>query len=199
MHVRTPHAAALHDLLAGPGVTIFSVDRGLFEVSGLTAGQIGDRAAGARLTTSDAWRSRQRVTLPRVIKSEWIKFWSLRSTWVTLLAAVTVFISIGVIASSVGTGAQDGGLTVDPTSRSMAGTMFAQLILGALGVLLTATEHSTGMIRSTLAGVPRRLPRRDPKRRQTQPIGRSGRVRRLSGPCSRRRSLAAQDARRLNR
>ncbi|MBB5866917.1 ABC-2 type transport system ATP-binding protein [Allocatelliglobosispora scoriae] len=47
IRVRTPHAAALHDLLAGPEVTIMSLDRGLFEVAGLSAEQIGDRAAAA--------------------------------------------------------------------------------------------------------------------------------------------------------
>lgn len=50
VRVRTPHAAALHDLLVGPDITITSVDQGLFEVTGLTAEQIGDRAAGAGLT-----------------------------------------------------------------------------------------------------------------------------------------------------
>jgi len=50
VRVRTPHSAALRELLAGPEVTIFSIDRGLFEVSGLTAGEIGDRAAAAGLT-----------------------------------------------------------------------------------------------------------------------------------------------------
>jgi ABC-2 type transport system ATP-binding protein len=48
--VRTPQAAALHDLLRGPEVTIMSLDRGVFEVAGLTAEQIGDRAAEARIT-----------------------------------------------------------------------------------------------------------------------------------------------------
>ena len=117
-------------------------------------------------TVATNWQSRLRVTVPRVIKSEWIKFWSLRSTWITLLTAVAVFIGIGVLASSIGgdgaagppgPGGPGGGAT-DPTSLSMAGSMFAQLILGTLGVLLTATEYSTGMIRSTLAGVPKRLP-----------------------------------------
>jgi ABC-2 type transport system ATP-binding protein len=50
VRVRTPHSAALHSLLAAPDVTIFSLDRGLFEVTGLTAEQIGDRAAAAGLT-----------------------------------------------------------------------------------------------------------------------------------------------------
>jgi ABC-2 type transport system ATP-binding protein len=48
--VRTPQAAALHDLLRGPEVTIMSLDRGVFEVAGLSTEQIGDRAAHARIT-----------------------------------------------------------------------------------------------------------------------------------------------------
>ncbi|HET9118332.1 MAG TPA: ABC transporter permease, partial [Pseudonocardiaceae bacterium] len=43
-------------------------------------------------------------------------------------------------------------------SLSLIGTNFAQLVLGVLGVLVTAGEYSTGMIRSTLTAVPRRLP-----------------------------------------
>jgi ABC-2 type transport system permease protein len=41
---------------------------------------------------------------------------------------------------------------------SVFGVVFAQLALGVLGVLVTAGEYSTGMIRSTLAAVPKRLP-----------------------------------------
>jgi ABC-2 type transport system ATP-binding protein len=45
--VRAPRAVELHDLLAGPGVTVLGVERGAFEVTGLTAAEIGDRAAEA--------------------------------------------------------------------------------------------------------------------------------------------------------
>jgi ABC-2 type transport system ATP-binding protein len=45
VRVRTPQAAALHELLAGSEVTIMTVERGVFEVVGLTAEQIGDQAA----------------------------------------------------------------------------------------------------------------------------------------------------------
>jgi len=117
------------------------------------------------VAVTTGWQSRLRVTLPRVVKSEWIKFWSLRSTWITLISAVAVFVGIGLLASSIGgdgasagPGAAGSGQATDPTSLSLAGTTFAQLILGTLGVLLTATEYSTGMIRSTLAAVPKRLP-----------------------------------------
>ncbi|MGW4943051.1 ABC transporter ATP-binding protein [Actinoplanes sp. NPDC004185] len=45
--VRSPRAVELHDLLAGPGVTMLSVERGAFQVTGLSAAKIGERAAAA--------------------------------------------------------------------------------------------------------------------------------------------------------
>jgi ABC-2 type transport system ATP-binding protein len=48
--VRSPQLSALHDVLAGPDVTITSVERDAFEVGGLNAGQISDRAAAAGIT-----------------------------------------------------------------------------------------------------------------------------------------------------
>lgn len=106
-----------------------------------------------------------RVTQRRVIRSEWIKFWSLRSTTITLVAAVVVFIGIGLLASYISTTRGDGGPggpggrgPGNPVDISLAGVGFGQLVLGTLGVLFMATEYTTGMIRSTLAAVPTRLP-----------------------------------------
>src|SRR6201995_4027866 len=58
--------------------------------------------------------------------------------------------------------------TRDPTSNLPAtgiarwgtrqGSCVAQLLIGALGVLFVSGEYGTGMIRSTLVAVPRRLP-----------------------------------------
>jgi len=45
--VRSPRSVELHDLLAGPGVTVLGVERGAFEVTGISAADIGDRAAAA--------------------------------------------------------------------------------------------------------------------------------------------------------
>jgi ABC-type transport system involved in multi-copper enzyme maturation permease subunit len=47
---------------------------------------------------------------------------------------------------------------MDPTSLSLAGVGLAQIILGILGVLAISGEDSSGMIRATLAAVPRRVP-----------------------------------------
>jgi len=102
-----------------------------------------------------------KVTQARVMKSEWIKFWSLRSTVITLAISVAVFIGIGLLASSmVGDGAGDGrGPDLNgPVGASLAGVGLAQLAFATLGVLFMAGEYSTGMIRSSLSAVPKRLP-----------------------------------------
>lgn len=41
-----------------------------------------------------------KVTGPRVLRSEWAKFWSLRSSWITLGVAVVLLIVFGAIASA---------------------------------------------------------------------------------------------------
>ncbi|GLI40231.1 hypothetical protein [Glycomyces algeriensis] len=115
------------------------------------------------MTTAIAALPRKRVSLPRVVKSEWIKFWSLRSTFITLGIAVLLLIGFGLLASSLfGDGSDPGGPPgnepTDPISASFTGTNFALLAFGALGVLFTAGEYSTGMIRSSMAAVPKRLP-----------------------------------------
>ncbi|GIG63009.1 ABC transporter permease [Longispora fulva] len=99
-----------------------------------------------------------RVTQTRVIRSEWIKFWSLRSTIVTIAAALAVVVGIGLLAAQITSTGAAGDTPADPTDVSLAGVGIGVLILGTLGVLFTATEYSTGMIRSTLAAVPKRLP-----------------------------------------
>ncbi|MEU6536933.1 ABC transporter permease [Streptomyces sp. NPDC047000] len=105
-----------------------------------------------------------KVTGPRVLRSEWAKFWSLRSSWITLGLGLLFLLAFGMIAAArYKSGYGDGTLRRDfaaqtAVSLSLFGTNFAQLALGVLGVLVTAGEYSTGMIRSTLAAVPRRLP-----------------------------------------
>jgi ABC-2 type transport system permease protein len=106
-----------------------------------------------------------KVTGRRVLRSEWAKFWSLRSSWITLAVALLLLIALGSIASATyspdaapnqgppGPGSGDS----DAVSLALLGVTFASLAVGVLGVLISAGEYSTGMIRSTLAAVPRRL------------------------------------------
>ncbi len=103
--------------------------------------------------------SAPRVTQARVLRSEWIKFRSLRSTVWTLLTALVLMIGLGAIFSAVSASQYR---TLDPSfnpvSTSLVGTNLAVIAFGVLGVLMMSGEYGTGMIRSTLTVVPRRLP-----------------------------------------
>ncbi len=103
------------------------------------------------------------VTFPRVVRSEWTKLWSLRSTRWVLLVSFIAMAAPGPIISAVQMGRwahltlQD-RLTFDSIDTGLGGWHLAQLGVGVLGVLIISGEYSTGMIRSSLMAVPRRLP-----------------------------------------
>lgn len=103
-----------------------------------------------------------RLTFPRVLRAEWSKLLSLRSTWLTFgtLAVVTVG-----LAGAVGYGVHRsvlGGSEPPGVARAVgAGFLpvdFVVLVVGVFGVLQMTGEYGTGSIRSTLTAVPRRWP-----------------------------------------
>ena len=103
------------------------------------------------------------VRFRRVLSSEWVKLWSLRSTLLTLLAAVVAMVAVGCLASWAFTSSWDDLDAVErasfnPIDPALVGVNLAQLAIGVLGVLLVTGEYATGMIRATLAAVPARLP-----------------------------------------
>ncbi|MDT4961485.1 MAG: type transport system permease protein [Pseudonocardiales bacterium] len=103
-----------------------------------------------------------KVTQWRVIKSEWTKFRSLRSSVITLLVAVLLTIGLGALISGVvaahwADAKPDERASFHALDTSLSGIGIAQLAIGVLGVLLLSGEYSTGMIRSSLTAVPRRL------------------------------------------
>jgi len=100
------------------------------------------------------------VTQARVVRAEWTKLRALRSTWWCALIAVVLIVGLGAAIAGSGTpytisagNSAAGGVTI-----SLVGVLFAQLVLGMLGVLAFSGEYATGMIRATLAVVPARLP-----------------------------------------
>lgn len=121
-------------------------------------------AAGPRSRTN---RPSWKLTGPRVLRSEWTKFWSLRSSAITLSASVVVMVLLGAIASftydaegggmSMAADQGSGGIT-DPVGLALTGATFVGLIVGVLGVLMSAGEYGTGMVRSTYTAVPARFP-----------------------------------------
>lgn len=104
-------------------------------------------------------RSVYQVTGARVVRAEWSKLWSLRSTWITLGVALLMAVAFGWIASASysATGRAHGPAEDAHNAMDLAlgGLNFTQL---GIGVLITAGEYSTGMTRSTMATVPQRLP-----------------------------------------
>jgi ABC-2 type transport system permease protein len=105
----------------------------------------------------------EEVRFRRVLASEWIKLWSLRSTVLTLLAAVLAMVVIGCLAAWAFTSNWDDldpreRATFNPIDPALVGVNLAQLAVGVLGVLLVTGEYATGMIRATLSAVPTRLP-----------------------------------------
>jgi ABC-2 type transport system permease protein len=101
----------------------------------------------------------QPVTTRRAIRSEWIKWKTLRSTWAVLGVAVVAMVLIGLI-EAYNTRHLTANLQANDIAASgpLQGYYLGQLLMGALGVLFVSGEYSTGMIRSTLAAVPKRIP-----------------------------------------
>lgn len=111
--------------------------------------------------TATNTRSNVHLSPARVVRSEWIKLRSVRSTIITFGFAGVAVAAFGVIISMFTNGnaiGADGEVVMDPAGNSLFGTNIAQLVLGVLGALLITTEYSTGLIRATFAAVPKRLP-----------------------------------------
>ncbi|HEV2921197.1 MAG TPA: ABC transporter permease [Actinomycetota bacterium] len=103
------------------------------------------------MTTMAPGTARDRVGFPQAARMEWVKLRSLRSTWWVL--ALTVAGALG-IAVAVGVNTEDAA--ADLTNNALAGISLGLLLVGVLGVLAMTGEHSSGMIRATLAAVPNR-------------------------------------------
>ena len=89
-------------------------------------------------------------------RMEWIKLRTVRSTWWLAIAAIVAMAAAG---AGVGLGYRSHtpvATAAQILDNSLGGAIAAQLFLGALGVLVMTGEYGTGMIRSTLAAVPRR-------------------------------------------
>ena len=120
----------------------------------------------AESTTASAAQapvSVQPVTPARVLHSEWIKMRSLRSTALTLIAAVVMMVAAGLIFGWAtnrqwSTTPPEELVSFSPVDTTLAGYNLAQLAVGVLGVLLVTGEYATGMVRATFGAVPRRLP-----------------------------------------
>nr|WTB29492.1 ABC transporter permease [Streptomyces sp. NBC_00830] len=101
-----------------------------------------------------------KVTLLRVLRSEWIKLRTVRSTSITLLIAVAAMVGLGMLVTHLRAGDLNARDLAHFNGAEVSLGMYrpAQLAVGVLGVLMFTGEYSTGLIRATLSAVPRRLP-----------------------------------------
>ncbi len=97
------------------------------------------------------------------LRSEFTKIRSVRSTYWTLLVLLVISVGIGA-AICAGTAANwnqtsaADRATFDATQVSIAGLFFlGQLVIVVFGAMVLTAEYSTGMIRTSLTAMPRRV------------------------------------------
>jgi hypothetical protein len=121
-------------------------------------------AAGAPATPS-----RHHAGFGHLLLSEWTKIRSVRSTVWTLIVFVVVTVGFTALFSWLiesawnnhtrAAAARDATVLHDPVAFVLGpGIHLGQLAICVLGVLLITTEYSSGLIRSSLLAVPKRLP-----------------------------------------
>ena len=111
-------------------------------------------AASSVIPRPTGLRIQGRQTILRSARSEWIKFWTLRSTWITSFIAIALTVLFGAgLAASLG---QSEEYQDKAMNLITSGLTFGQIVVAVLGALIITGEYSSGQIRSSLAAVPRR-------------------------------------------
>jgi ABC-2 type transport system permease protein len=111
--------------------------------------------------TVDAKAPRQRGHYRDAVTAEVTKFRSVRSTYWSLAAAAVLTVGLAAIIgfaisnawTEMAAAERAGFNAVEP---SLVGLWLGQLAIGTLGILAITSEYATGLIRTTLAAVPRR-------------------------------------------
>lgn len=126
----------------------------------------------AQRPTAPSVPANAQLSFPRIVKSEWIKLRTLRSTMWSLIITVVVMVGFSILLAFVAHNfatPSAGGPGEGPPSAGMTnvqvvefvntfGYYFAEMVVAVLGVLLITGEYGTGMIRSTMSAVPKRVP-----------------------------------------
>lgn len=96
-----------------------------------------------------------------VLRSEWTKIRTVTSTSWTLATTLLVTVAMGAGLCAVTNATFDklppaSQLTFDPTQMSFSGMLLGQLAVLVFGAMVVGSEYGTGMVRTSLAAVPRR-------------------------------------------
>ena len=99
----------------------------------------------------------ERAGLRQVMRAEWTKLMSLRSTkWALLITFAVCVLGTWLNANGAGHHPQRWYQGFDPTNQALGGLAFASLVMAVLSVLTMTGEYSSGTIRASLAATPRR-------------------------------------------
>ncbi len=112
-------------------------------------------------TTPTFVPERRGLTFGGILNSEFIKLRTLRSTLWCYAIIVVITLGLGfVLATSYSSNTTLPGYSQQAIwlLASTVGVAFGQLVIAVLGALVITGEYGTGMIRSTLAAVPKRIP-----------------------------------------
>ena len=115
----------------------------------------------ARAAGRSPARSRFRPIIAGLVRSEWIKLGTVRSTYWSLACAAIGMVGLGGVLSAAyvrhyATVPAAARASFDPAAYSLSGFFLAQLAIAVLGVVIITGEYATGSIRSTLAAAPQR-------------------------------------------
>jgi len=105
---------------------------------------------------------RRELSLSSIVRSEWIKFRTVRSTLVGVSITFVLTLGLGALVTSLVRAHWNSTnlanqLTFDPVGASLVGVIFAQFAVGVIGSLFITSEYTSGSMRTTLTSVPRRL------------------------------------------
>jgi ABC-2 type transport system permease protein len=90
------------------------------------------------------------------LHGEWTKLRTLPSLGWLLLAAIALTSVVG-IAAAAAVKCPSGSCAEDPAKISLTGIYLGQAVVAVVAVMVVSGEYGTGMIRVTLAAMPRRL------------------------------------------
>ncbi|MEU6787913.1 ABC transporter permease subunit [Nonomuraea angiospora] len=93
-----------------------------------------------------------------ILRSEWTKIRSVRSTVWTLAVTALLMLGMGTLISVAAKNSAGGPIDAPQAiMMGLVGTMFASLSMATLGVLVISSEYRTGGIRTSLMAVPKRM------------------------------------------
>jgi ABC-2 type transport system permease protein len=90
------------------------------------------------------------------LHAEWTKLRTVADTYWLLLASIILIIGLNALILAA-VSYSYAGATEDITKLSLTGFQLGQAIVAVLAVLVISGEYSTGLIRTTLAAMPRRF------------------------------------------